>query len=224
MPTFAGYIMTPEHQLEWLRRQNPEIKADENYIPVAKLLFEFIHKHDILRMFKIKYIPLPGPRDTYEINGNLNPKRLGFMFVRRTCTHDFKVWIPKREIPGVASDSLAGKLLKKWGLVTSDWVVLHVPANDSFATSWALFDLLITGSRNLRNAHLFLNVLSRADFRNFVVVIPPLPDLTIPKSDIKIGRQSIVQVSKVSVFPIMHIFEVESINDAYFALPNSRHK
>ncbi|KDN34062.1 hypothetical protein RSAG8_12850, partial [Rhizoctonia solani AG-8 WAC10335] len=205
MPTFAGYIMTPEHQLEWLRRQNPEIKADENYIPVANLLFEFIHKHDILRMFKIKYVPLPGPRDTHEINGNLNPKRLGFMFVRRTCTHDFKVWIPKREIPGVASDSLAGKLLKKWGLVTSDWVV-------------------ITGSRNLRNAHLFLNVLSRADFRNFVLVIPPLPDLTIPKSDIKIGRQSIVQVSKVSVFPIMHIFEVESINDAYFALPDSRHK
>ncbi|CUA73006.1 hypothetical protein RSOLAG22IIIB_05138 [Rhizoctonia solani] len=131
MPTFAGYIMkTPDHVLEWLRARHPELQANEDYLP-SDPLYELMQKHNIHSMFRFERIVLPGPPETDGLpNCRLNPKRLGVMFIRRTCPGDHKIWMPQREIPGVASDSYAGKLLKKWGLVTTDWVVLHMPADD----------------------------------------------------------------------------------------------
>ncbi|CAE6472589.1 unnamed protein product, partial [Rhizoctonia solani] len=204
MPTFAGYVMTPKHQLEWLRTRYLEIKADEDHIPAANLLFELIRKHKMLSIFRLELVALPGPPDTDLIengnlnrkrmaimfvrrtctgdkvgwipqreipgvasdgrvgqylksifrlelvalpgppdtdlieNGNLNRKRMAIMFVRRTCTGDKVGWIPQREIPGVASDGRVGQYLKRWGLVTSDWVVLHMPVDDPFRSFWVL--------------------------------------------------------------------------------------
>ncbi|CAE6477788.1 hypothetical protein ACGC1H_005830 [Rhizoctonia solani] len=139
MPTFAGYIMTPKHQLEWLRTRYPEIEADEDHIPAANLLFELIRKHKMLSIFRFELVALPGPPDTDLLeDGDLNPKRMAIMFVRRTCTGDKVGWIPQREIPGVASDGRVGQYLKRWGLVTSDWVVLHKPVDDPFRSFWVL--------------------------------------------------------------------------------------
>ncbi|CAE6472190.1 unnamed protein product [Rhizoctonia solani] len=137
MPTFAGYIMTPEHMLEWIRTQHPNLPADENCIPFGPF-YELYKKHNMYKVFRFQRVALPGP---YKPNtdgrpGQLNPKRIAIMFIRRSCRGDRKIWMPQREIPGVASDSKAGRFLKKCGLVTTDWVVLHVPADDMLRSSW----------------------------------------------------------------------------------------
>ncbi|CAE6527294.1 unnamed protein product [Rhizoctonia solani] len=137
MPTFAGYIMTPEHMLEWIRTQYPNLPVDENCIPFGPF-YELYKKHNMYKVFRFEHLALPGPPNTDGPPGQLNPKRIAIMFIRRSCPGDRKIWMPQREIPGVASDSKAGKFLKKLGLVTTDWVVLHVPADDMLRSSWVL--------------------------------------------------------------------------------------
>ncbi|CAE6394947.1 unnamed protein product [Rhizoctonia solani] len=92
MPTFAGYIMTSEHMLEWMRTQHPDLPANENYIP-ADPFRKLVKKYNLPKMFRIEYIALPGPPDTDGPPGQLNPKRLAIMLVRRVCLGDRKVWM-----------------------------------------------------------------------------------------------------------------------------------
>ncbi|CAE6447342.1 unnamed protein product [Rhizoctonia solani] len=136
MPTYAGYIMTAEHQLQWLRLAYPEMTADENYIPSLKPFFKVFHKHKLSKFFGLELVVVPDLPDPIYFNGNAELSRLAYMFVRRSCSIDSAVWLPPRETPGVVSDSRAGAFLRKLGLVTSDWVVIHVPVGDSYATSW----------------------------------------------------------------------------------------
>ncbi|CAE7182194.1 unnamed protein product [Rhizoctonia solani] len=125
---------TREHLLQWLRRAHPEIQADENHIPAAKPLREFFCKRKIYAMFELELVVLPGHTDRQ--GEDIDPKRMAFMFVRRVCHSNRKVWLPPREIPGVASDGTAGSLLVKCGLFISDWTVLHMPLDDPLASSW----------------------------------------------------------------------------------------
>ncbi|KAG8732031.1 hypothetical protein FRC11_000989 [Ceratobasidium sp. 423] len=136
MPTYAGYLMTRQQKLEWLRRAHPEIQADEKHIPATRPLFDLIHKQQITSMFDVEMVIVPGTPDTLWVDGNINPNRMGLMFVRRTLISGPGVWLPPQEIPGVARDILAGKYLKKCGLVISDWVVIHVSDEDPFDVSW----------------------------------------------------------------------------------------
>ncbi|KAG8748845.1 hypothetical protein FRC11_011832 [Ceratobasidium sp. 423] len=136
MPTYAGYLMTRQQKLEWLRRAHPEIKADEKHIPATGPLFDLIHKQQITSMFDVEMSTDSYKPDTLWLNGNINPNRMGLMFVRRTLISGPGVWLPPQEIPGVARDILAGKYLKKCGLVISDWVVIHVSDEDPFATAY----------------------------------------------------------------------------------------
>ncbi|KAG8732029.1 hypothetical protein FRC11_000987 [Ceratobasidium sp. 423] len=136
MPTYAGYIMTLEHQLQWLRRAHPEIKADENHIPSTTPLCELIRKRKMSNLFEVDLVVVPGLPDPIWLNGNIELSRLALMFIRRTRSSGSGVWLPPREIPGVASDSHAGVFLKKCGLIISDWVVIHMPEGDPYAASW----------------------------------------------------------------------------------------
>ncbi|CAE6509051.1 unnamed protein product [Rhizoctonia solani] len=134
MPTYGGYMMTVKHLLQWFRQVHPEIQVNDNYIPPPKPLFELIRKKRISTVFRVELIVLPG--DTDWQGKDIDPKRMAFMFVRNICPSDRKVWLPPREIPGVASDGTAGRFLKKCGLVISDWVVINMLFDDPLASSW----------------------------------------------------------------------------------------
>ncbi|KDN42934.1 hypothetical protein RSAG8_06460, partial [Rhizoctonia solani AG-8 WAC10335] len=132
MPTYAGYMMTRQHQIEFLRLRHPEIQVTEEHVPSAKPIYDIIHKRKLLDIISTHPVVLPGLPDVIWDKEKLemNPNHMALMFVRRVVNNGPPVWLPPREIPGVASDRIAKKILEKCGFVISDWVVIHMPADD----------------------------------------------------------------------------------------------
>ncbi|CAE6430814.1 unnamed protein product [Rhizoctonia solani] len=141
MPTYAGYMMTVQHQIEFLRLRHPEIQVTEDHVPAAGPVYDIIHKWKLLDIISTHPVVLPGSPDAIWDKENLgiNPDHMALMFVRRVVNNGPPVWLPPREIPGVASDRIAKKILEKCGLVVSDWVVIHMPEEDVLRSQY-VFD------------------------------------------------------------------------------------
>ncbi|KAB5593374.1 hypothetical protein CTheo_3206 [Ceratobasidium theobromae] len=129
MPTFAGYMMTPEAQVEWLREHHPEALTKEHPIAIRQVL-------DRLRKVKLagKFEPhmVVVPHSNHEIPQH---ERAGLMLARVVCLEDRPVWLPPRVKPGV-NDIRAGEVLRKCEINVGDWVVIFQSWEDPLHSSY----------------------------------------------------------------------------------------
>ncbi|CAE6419828.1 unnamed protein product [Rhizoctonia solani] len=134
MPTYAGYMMRPKDQLAWLRREHPEIEADEHNIPINGPLYARLRKFGLLDVFTV--LPVMIPQKPGTILDHECLEDMGIMFARRIRLTGKPAWLPPREIPGSVSDTKAGIILKRLGFNVSSWAIVYQPMDDPVSSHY----------------------------------------------------------------------------------------
>ncbi|CAE6495906.1 unnamed protein product [Rhizoctonia solani] len=138
MPTYAGYLMTPQDQLAWLRREHPEVKADEHNIPIMGRMHARLRGLGLDGVFTLFPVMVPQKPGTILEHDSL--ENMGYIFARRIRHTGGAASLPPREIPGSVHDLKAGKVLKKYIRDVSGWVVIHQPRHDPVSSRFIPWD------------------------------------------------------------------------------------
>ncbi|GAB1521973.1 hypothetical protein RhiXN_07962 [Rhizoctonia solani] len=138
MSTRAGYMITLEHLREFHRLRHPEVSMDDSFVPPGFPVYEIIRKYKLYKFFDIGPVVLPGKPEMIwdQEKTTINPNYSAIMFTRRLEVEDLEVWLPPRVRPGKFDDLRAGDLLRKCGLVVSEWVVLYTPEGNLLAAKY----------------------------------------------------------------------------------------